>query len=61
MIKNPLASAGDTKHMGSIPGSGRPLTVENDHPLWYSYLDSSMDREAWWAIQSMESQRVRYD
>ena len=27
----------------------------------HSGLENSMDREAWWAIQSMGSQKVRHD
>ena len=37
------------------PGEG------NDNPLQYSCLENSMDRGAWWAIQSMGSQRVGHD
>ena len=29
MVKNPLANAGDTQDLGSIPGSGRSPGVEN--------------------------------
>ena len=35
MVKNPPVSAGDTRGMGSIPGSGRSLGVENGNPLQY--------------------------
>ena len=31
----------------------------NGNPLQYSYLESSKDRGAWQATQSMESQRIR--
>ena len=31
------------------PGLGRTLGVGNGNPLQYSYLENSMDREAWWA------------
>ena len=44
MVKNTLASAGDT---GLIPGSGRSRGEGNDNPLQYSYLGNSMDRGAW--------------
>ena len=44
-----LASAGDTRDMGSIPVSGRTPGVGNGNPLWYSCLENSMDRKAWWA------------
>ena len=38
-------NAGD---LGLIPGSRRSSGEENGNPLQYSYLDNSMDREAWW-------------
>ena len=34
---------------GSIPGLGRSPGEGNDNSLQYSYLESPMDREAWWA------------
>ena len=33
---------------GSIPGSGRSPGEGNGNPLQYSFLEISMDREAWW-------------
>ena len=33
VIKNLLASAGDPRDKGSIPGSGRSPVVGNDNPL----------------------------
>ena len=48
-------SAGD---LGSIPVLGTPPDEGNGNPLQYSYLENSMDREAWW-LQSMGLQRVR--
>ena len=41
--KNPPANARDA---GLIPGSGRSLSRKL-HPLQYSCLEDSMDREAW--------------
>ena len=38
-------NAGD---MGSIPGSGRSPGGRNGNPLQHSYLESCMDRRAWW-------------
>ena len=32
-----------------ILGSGRSPGEGNDNPLQYSYLENSVDREAWWA------------
>ena len=40
-------TAGDT---GSIPESGRYPGVGNGNPLWYSFLENSMDRGAWQAM-----------
>ena len=34
---------------GSIPGSERSFGEGNGNPLQYSFLENSMDREAWWA------------
>ena len=54
MVKNPIANAGDTRDVGSIPGSGRSHGGEHGNPLQYSCLenpmDNPMDRGAWWAI-----------
>ena len=44
-VKNPPANAGD---VGSIPGSRRSPSEENDYPLQNSYLENSMDRGARW-------------
>ena len=33
VVKNPLATAGDTRDMGSIPGSEKPPGGGNDNPL----------------------------
>ena len=48
IVKNPLANAGDTRDMGSIPGWEDPL-IGNSNPLQYSCLENSMDREHWQA------------
>jgi len=45
-VKNAPANAGD---IGSITESGRSPGEVNGLPLQYSYLENSMDREAWWA------------
>ena len=47
VVKNPLASAGDARDVGSIPGTGRSLRVGNGNPLQYSCLENSMNRGAW--------------
>ena len=49
LVKNPPADAGDTRNTGSIPGSGRSPGVGNGNPLWYSCLETFMDRGTWWA------------
>ena len=46
VIKNPPANAGDIRHAGLIPGSGRSSGVENANPLQYSVWENSMDRGA---------------
>ena len=49
MVKNPPASAGDTKYAGLSPGSGRSIGVENGNSLQYSCLKSCMGRGTWQA------------
>ena len=44
--KESAYNAGDS---GLIPGSGRSPGEGRGNALQYSYLDSSMDRGAWWA------------
>ena len=46
VVKNSSNNGGNT---GSIHGSGRSPGEENGNPLQYSYLENSMDREAWQA------------
>ena len=50
VVKNPPASAGDTRHVGSIPESGRSSGIGSGNSLQYSCLENSIDRGAWWAI-----------
>ena len=45
-VKNPPASAGEVRDVGSIPGSGRSLGGGHGDPLQYSCLESPMDRGA---------------
>ena len=49
MVKNPLASAGDTRDMGLLPGSGRLPGVGNGISVQYSCLENSRDRRVWLA------------
>ena len=44
VVKNLLASAGDTGDMCSIPGSGRSPGGRNGNPLQYSCQDNPMYR-----------------
>ena len=55
--KESIYNAGDP---GLTPGSGRSPGEGNGNPLQYSYLENSMNRGAWWAIQSMGLQRIRH-
>ena len=41
------ANAGDTRDVGSIPGSGRSPEVGDGNPLQYLCLENPMDRGAW--------------
>ena len=47
VVKNPLASAGDIKDVGSIPASGISPGVGNGNTLPYSCLENSVDRRGW--------------
>ena len=47
MVKNLLASAGDARDVGSVPGPGRSLGDGNGYLLQYSCLENPMDRGAW--------------
>ena len=49
VIKNLPVNAGDTRDMGSIPGSERSPGVGNGNPLQYSCLENSMDKGDWQA------------
>ena len=49
VVKNLLASAGDARDVGSIPGSGRSPGGGNDNPLQYSCPENSMARGTWQA------------
>ena len=47
VVKGSPANAGNTAHVGSIPGLGRSHGVGNGNPLQCSCLENSMDRGAW--------------
>ena len=61
VVKNLPAKEGDVRDAGSIPGSGRFPGGVHGNPLQYPCLENLMDRRAWWAIQSMGSQRGGHD
>ena len=46
MVKNPPASAGDIRDIGSIPGSGWSPGEGHGNPSQYSCLENPMDRGA---------------
>ena len=47
VVKNPPASVGDIRDVGSIPGSERSPGDGNGNPLQYSCLENPLDRRAW--------------
>ena len=47
LVNNMPANEGDTRDVGSTPGSGRSLGEGNDNPVQYYCLGNSMDRGAW--------------
>ena len=49
VVKNPLANAGDMRHVGLTPGLGRAPGGGHSNPLQYSLLENPMDRGAWQA------------
>ena len=50
MVKNPPASAGDSRDEGSIPGWGRSPGGGYGSPLQDSCLEYPMERGTWQAI-----------
>ena len=60
VVKNPPAKAGDIKHSGLIPGSGRDPGEGHSNPFQYSCLENPMDRGAQRAMV-YGSQRVKYN
>ena len=49
VVKNPPASTGGLRDVGSIPGWERSPRVGNGNLLQYPYLENSMDRGTWQA------------
>ena len=54
--KESAYSAGDP---GLIPESGRPPGEGNGKPLQDSYLESPIDKGAWWADQGVTKSRAQ--
>ena len=52
VVKNLPANTGATVDVSLIPGLGRYPGKGNGNPLQHSCWDNSMDRGAWWAIDS---------
>ena len=49
VVKNPPASAGDTRDAGLFTGSQRSPGEGHGNPLQYPRLENSTERGAWWA------------
>ena len=60
MVKNLLASAGDIRDAGLIPGSARSLGGGHGNPLQYFRLENPTDRGNWWAtVHGVTKSRTR--
>ena len=49
VVKNPPASSGNIRDIGSVPQWGRFPGGGHSNPLQYFCLENPMDRGAWWA------------
>ena len=58
-VKNPPASAGGTRDVGSIPESGKSSREESGSPLQYSCLENFTEEPG--GLQFMGLQRVRHN
>ena len=66
VVKNPPASAGDVRDVGSVPRSGRSPEVGNGNLLQYSYLENSMNGGVWraafhWVTELDMTEQLTYD
>ena len=61
VVKNPPASAGDTRDMGSIPGSGRSPGGGHGNPFQDSCLENPHGQRSMVGYKSIGSQRVEHD
>ena len=60
VVKNPPANEGNMRDAGLISGLGRSPAGGHGNPLQYSYLESLMDRGAWWAtVQRVAKSQTR--
>ena len=50
VVNSSPANAGDSRNVGSIPGSGRSPRDGNGNPLQYSCLENPTGRGAWRAL-----------
>ena len=57
VVKNLPANAGEERESRLDPWLGRSPRGGNGNPFQYSCLGNPMDKEAWWATQSMGSQK----
>ena len=55
-MKNLPANAGDTGDASLIPELRRSPGEENGSPLQYLCLENSMERGAWWAVDSLPTE-----
>ena len=47
MVKNPPTNTRDAEDKGSVPRLGRSSAEGNGNPLWYSWLENSIDSRIW--------------
>ena len=58
-VKNPPASSGNVRDVGSIPGLGKSPGEGHCNPPQYSCLENLMDRVAWKAVvQRVEKNQI---
>ena len=60
IVKNPLTNAGDTRDVGSIPGSGRSPGGGNGNLLQDSCQGNATGRGAWQAAAHRGHKRIRH-
>ena len=60
VVKNTVASAGEMRDEGSVPGLGRSPGGGHGNPLQYSCLKNPMDRGVQWATVHKVSTSVTW-